>query len=321
MDSIIEEFKKRTTLSVNEDEPLKNHTSIRIGGEADYFVVVKNINQLMDAVRTCMELKIPYFVLGGGSNIVVSDKGFRGLVIKNESGEMTIEGTELVVDSGIMVPVLIRKMAELDLGGLEFLSGIPGTLGGAVVNNAGAFGDSIGNHIKSVIVLDPQGEVRVMLNEYLGFEYRNSIFKKEKDFNLKGVILRVRLITRKGMREEIIRKIENYLRLRKKQPKGYSCGSYFKNPKVSGKKIEKDWEGVIKEGRAPAGYLLERVGAKEIREGGACVSKEHANWIINPKGRAKATEIKNIANNLKKKISDKYGIELEEEIEYIGFDK
>lgn len=319
MENTIEKFKKRTALSVLADEPLKNHTSIRVGGEASYFVVVKNIKQLMDAVRSCMELKIPYFILGGGSNVIASDNGFKGMVIRNESGEMATEGTELVVGSGIALPVLVRKMAELDFGGLEFLAGIPGTLGGAVVNNAGAFGDEIGNHIKSVIVLDPTGEVRVVLNEYLGFGYRESIFKNEKDVKERGVILRVRLNVRRGMREEIIRKIENYLRLRKKQPKGYSCGSFFKNPKMPGGKIEKDWQGLIKDGRAPAGYLLERVGAKEMKEGGSCVAKEHANWIINPKGRATAVEIKKIADELKKRVSKKYGIKLEEEVEYLGF--
>lgn len=310
-------LKEKTGLEVEENVPLKNLTTMHVGGDARYLIVIRDVHELLQAGQAAIELGLKFFVLGGGSNIIVSDSGFDGVVIKNESGDMSIEGNEAMVDSGIKLSVLIRKLSELDLGGLEFLSGIPGTLGGAVINNAGAFGDNIANHLKSVTILDYEGEVRIVLRQDLHLGYRTSLFKKITEHEKRGIILRVRLVLRKGSREEIARKIDNYLRLRASQPKGYSSGSYFKNPHIE--LIEKEWEEVIKDGRIPAGYLLERVNAKGRREGGIFVSKEHGNWIMN-KGKGRAYEIKNLAESLKRDVDRHFGISLEEEIEYIGFD-
>jgi UDP-N-acetylmuramate dehydrogenase len=315
-DDLVEDLAKMSELEVKENVNLRDLTSIKVGGAAKYFIVTNNVQELINAFRAVIEMDIPYFILGAGTNVVISDDGFDGLVIRNESGEVTIEGNEVVVDSGIKLSILIKKLAELDLGGMEFLAGVPGTLGGAVVNNAGAFGDSISNHIKSITLLDPKGEVRIVLKEDLRFGYRTSIFKQIKDSRKRGIILRVRLVLRRGRREEIARKIGNYLRLRTNQPRGLSCGSFFKNPKV--KKVEDGWESVVREGRIPAGILLERIGAKGQKVGYAYIPNTHANWIIN-KGRAKASEIKTLAESLKDKVRERYDIDLEEEIEYIGF--
>lgn len=314
---MLKTLKEKTGLEVQEDIPLKNLTTMHVGGNARYFIKVSDVHELLSAAKAVIELGVKFFILGGGSNLIISDSGFDGVVIKNESGDMSIEGNEVMIDSGIMLPVLIRKLAELDMGGIEFLSGIPGTLGGAVVNNAGAFGDSIGNHIKSVTILDQQGEVRIILKNDLEFGYRTSIFKRVVEHEKRGIILRVRLTLRKGAREEIARKINNYLRLRADQPKGFTTGSFFKNPKIA--LVEKEWEQVIKDGRIPAGYLLERINAKGKREGAVFVSPKHANWIIN-KGKGKAEEVKTLAESLKAEVDRHFGVTLEEEIEYIGFD-
>ncbi|MCX6811332.1 MAG: UDP-N-acetylmuramate dehydrogenase [Candidatus Berkelbacteria bacterium] len=314
---MLDTLKEKTGLKVQENVPLKNLTTIHIGGNARYFIEARDVHELLAVAKTVVELGVKFFILGGGSNLIISDSGFEGVVIKNESGDMSIESNEVMVDSGIKLPVLIRKLAELDMGGLEFLCGIPGTLGGAVVNNAGAFGDSISNHIKSVTILDHKGEVRIVLKNDLQFGYRSSIFKQISEHEKRGIILRVRLILRKGAREEIARKINNYLRLRADQPKGLSCGSYFKNPKIE--LIEKEWEQVVKDGRIPAGYLLEQINAKGRRDGAVFVSPKHANWIIN-KGKGKAEEVKRLAESLKAEVDRRFGIQLEEEVEYIGFD-
>lgn len=314
---MLEILREKTGLEVEENVPLKNLTTMHIGGSACYLMVAHDIHELLQAGKAVIELKCKFFILGGGSNIIVSDLGFDGVVIKNESGDMSIEGNEVVVDSGIALGILIRKLSELDMGGLEFLAGIPGTLGGAVINNAGAFGDSIGNHIKSVTMLDNEGEVRIVLKNDLNFGYRTSYFKKIAKLEKRGIILRVRLILRKGAREEISRKINNYLRLRAGQPKGYSSGSFFKNPKID--LLEEGWETIVKDGRIPAGYLLEQAGAKGKKEGPIFVSTEHANWLIN-KGKGKSEEVRNLADSLKNDIDRKFGVKLEEEVEYIGFD-
>lgn len=314
---MLEILKQKTGLEVQENVPLKKLTTIVLGGEARYFIRAHDVHELLSAAKAVIELEAPFFILGGGSNIIISDEGFDGVVIKNESGEVSIESNEAVVDSGIKLSVLIRKLAELDFGGLEFLMGIPGTLGGAVVNNAGAFGDTISNHLKSVTILDREGEVRIVLKEDLKFSYRSSLFKQLSE-QKKVIILRVRLILRKGAREEIARKINNYLRLRTGQPKGMTCGSYFKNPKVE--IIEESWQPIIKDGRIPAGYLLEQINAKNRREGGVIVSSKHANWIMNS-GKGKAEEVKILADSLNADVVRKFGVKLEEEIEYIGFDK
>jgi len=312
---MLEELKKLGGIEVEENIPLKNLTTMRVGGNARYFVVAHDMHELLSIAKAVLKLNLNFFILAGGSNIIISDNGFDGVVIKNESGDVSLEGNEAMVDSGIALGVLIRKLAELDLGGLEFLAGIPGTIGGALVSNAGAFGDNISNHLKSVTILDPMGEVRIVLKDDLKFGYRESYFSKIKDFKERGIILRARLILRRGRREEISRKINNYLRLRSSQPKGFSCGSFFKNPKI--KIIEKDWETVVKDGRIPAGYLLEQVGAKGKNEGKICVSNDHANWLIN-RGKGSAEEIKALAESLKTEVDRRFGIKLEEEVNYIG---
>lgn len=313
---MLNKLKQKLGTSVQTNVPLKDFTTMKVGGEAEYFVQVSDINSLIEAVRVSRELKIDCFLLGGGSNVIISDKGIKGLVIKNEAAEISLEGQEVVADSGIALSLLIRKLAELDLGGLEFLAGIPGTLGGATVNNAGAFGDEIANHIKTVVLLDPSLEIKTVPKDELAFSYRNSVLRSGKGRN--QIVLRVRIILRKGRREEIMRKINNFLRLRESQPKGYSSGSFFKNPQVESPKAE--WGEVIKNGKVSAGYLLEQAGAKGLREEGMEVSDEHANWIINKKGRGTAEDIKKLAKAMKEMVKKKHGIELEEEVEYVGFD-
>lgn len=310
-----EEIKDKLSVSigspVESDVPLKNHVSLKVGGPAQYFVTVKNVDQLVKAVTSAYELKVPYIVLGGGYNVLPSDKGYKGLVICNQSSNMAFaEGnSQIIVDSGVPISKIINTAAGRGLGGLEFLFGIPGTIGGAVYGNAGAFSYEIGDFVKSVIMLAPRaGEMAVLKKDapWMEFSYRSSKLKSDfKQETFKPVILTVKLQLVKRRRDEIIGLMQANLKKKMaSQPlRETSAGSFFKNAGTTPEKT--------------AGYMLDQSGAKKMRVGGAAVSGMHANFLINRKN-ASAEDIKNLASNLKDKVSDKFNTILEEEIEYIG---
>lgn len=312
---------------IREHVVMRDYNTFKVGGVADYFLEVKEVDELVKAVRTAFSLKIPYFILGNGSNILFSDYGFPGLVIKNSTSNIAImqEKSQAIVDSGVMLGQLIMKLASADLGGLEFLYGIPGTVGGATYGNAGAWGSTIGDYLKNITLLesDPETGIPKIVQceaSWMDFGYRTSKLKKMKNIN-KPVILTVRLQLARSQKEEIMRKLNVYQSKRgKSQPIGHSAGSIFKNP------IPKELTNVTGAGtknmpefakERTAGYLLEASGAKKSKVGLAEVSNAHANFIVNHDG-AKAADIRTLIEEMREKVNQKFGIILEEEIEYIG---
>jgi len=291
--------------------PLRDFTGLKVGGVADYFFRANSIEELVKAVNVCFENDIPYFILGGGYNIVVSDSGFPGLVIKNECSNIFfgLDSSEVIVDSGVTLGKLINLAAGKDLGGLEFLYGVPGTVGGAIYGNAGSSGYEIGDFIKSITMLLPKHDKIAMvrkLPDWMEFSYRTTRLKNEyKNERFKPVILTARIQLARRRKDEILRLLkENLMTKKKTQPiEEKSAGSFFKNPDQKNDLL--------------AGYLLDKAGVKKLKVNGAVISKKHANFILNHKD-CKAEDIRKLADLAKEMVLDKYNITLEEEIEYIG---
>ncbi|MEI8143235.1 MAG: UDP-N-acetylmuramate dehydrogenase [Candidatus Berkelbacteria bacterium] len=293
------------------NEPLNDKVSLKVGGVADYYIEAKTVDDISRAIRFCFENKVPYFVLGGGYNILPADAGFQGMVIKNNANEaiFSASSSEVIVESGISIGRLINLAAGRDLGGLEFMFGIPGTVGGAIYGNAGAFGHEIGDFVKSatiLVVVEDRLETRKVDRSWFHFAYRESSLKKEsKRYAAKPIILTVTLQLARRRKDEILSMMKECLDKKKKtQPLDESsAGSFFKNP------------GQTKE--MSAGYLIEKVGGKKMKVGGSAVSSKHANFLVN-KNNASAKDIQDLAAKIKETVAEKYNVKLEEEIEYIG---
>jgi len=308
-------------LKIKEKIPLKEYTTFKIGGLARYFFVAKSREDLKNAILWAKKKKLLFFILGGGSNILFSDKGFKGLIIKMQNSKCKIKNTKVVAEAGVLLQKLVLETAKKGLSGLENLAGIPGTLGGAIWGNAGAFGREIGDLVEEVKVLDVGSsklEVKKLKKEDCKFGYRDSIFKKRKNWIILGATLKLK----RGKRKEIEEKIKEILRLRKeKQPLEFpSAGSVFKNvpiEKVS-KRIREKFREKIKDGLLPAGVLIEAAGLKGVQIGGAKISEKHANFIVNV-GNTKASDVKELIEKIKKEVKKKFKIQLEEEIKLVGF--
>lgn len=313
-------------LPVQEHVVMKDFTTFHVGGVADYFLEVKTTDELIQAVKTAVNLGIPYFILGNGSNILFSDYGFPGLVIKNSTLSISImkEKSQVIVASGVNLARLIMELASNDLAGLEFLYGIPGTVGGAIYGNAGAWGNAIGDYVKNITLLEKDVDGKIKIRQVdapqMEFSYRNSKLKKIKSKD-KPVILVARLQCSLGQKEEIIRRIKEVQDKRKRaQPVGFSAGSIFRNPifkemgNFSGSGT-KNMPEFPKE--KTAGFMLDRTGVKKLKIGGAEVSWAHANFIVNADD-AKAAEIRSLIEEMRARVHQKFGILLEEEIEYVG---
>lgn len=286
------------------NEPLAPHTTFRIGGPADFFYQAYTPDELIKGINTAKELNLTYFIIGGGSNLLISDSGFRGLVIKNLCRKILLQDNKITAQSGTSVSEVVELSVEQGLAGLEFAAGFYGTLGGAVYGNAGAFGRSICNVFEEGIILTPKGSLETVNRDYFEFDYRYTKLKISKD-----ILLSATLVLENGERERIKNKVEENIKLRKsKLPENQgSAGSFFKNIKSS----RTGSAGVS------AGYLLEQVGAKGMRVGDAMVFPKHANIIVNA-GKAKSEEVKTLAQTLKSRVKQKFNIELEEEVIYLG---
>jgi UDP-N-acetylmuramate dehydrogenase len=290
---------------------LKNFVSLRVGGVADYFYEANNIEELVGAVSAAYKSKMSYFLLGGGNNIVPSDAGFPGLVIKNNTSNIVFspDFSTVIVDGGVNMGKLINMAAGRDLGGLEFLFGVPGTVGGCIYGNAGAFGYAIGDFVKSITVMIPDEEKMKIVKytpDWMNFSYRSSRLKREYADSLhKPVILTATLQLVQRRKDEILRLMHEYLTQKKEtQPLGeVSAGSFFKNLGTAKDKT--------------AGFLLDTAGAKKMRVGGAEFSKKHANYLVNKKN-ATASDIRTLAEKAKDLVKEKHKVDLDEEIEYIG---
>ncbi len=281
------------------DKPLKNHTSIRIGGPADVFCSPGNIEDLKKVVSISKEYNIPFWVLGNGTNLLILDNGIRGLVINLNKGFKKIEFSDKIVKVGAGVSlVYLSKIAlNRELSGLEFACNIPGTLGGAIINNVGFKGNFMADIVQNVTFLTRENIIERTSKSDLNFNYRES--------NLKGksvIILEATLLLKEGNKEEIESKIKENTKIREnKQPlHKLNAGSIFKNP-----------PGYY------AGELVEKVGAKGLSRGKAEVSLKHANFIIN-NGDASSGDILYLIEEIEKRVKKIFGVKLEREIEILG---
>lgn len=285
---------------IKKNVSLENHATFRIGGKAKYFFVAKSKEDLIKAVKTAKKFKLPFFVLGGGSNILISDKVFKGMVIKNEARKFKIKGKKIIAESGVILNRVVESAVKAGLAGLEEGSGIPGTLGGAVYGNSGwPKGKwAIGDFVEKAEILLSDGKVKKVDKKWFNFEYRESKLKKLKN---KPIILEVVLKLKKSNRRDLEKKRREIFKIRsKKIPSGFSAGSIFKNPLGH-----------------YAGQLIDQCGLKGKKIGRAKISEKHANFIINL-GEAKSKDVLKLIKLAKQKVKNKFGIVLEEEIRIIN---
>ena len=285
--------------NVKQDEPMSMHTTFRIGGPAKYFVTPMDTEELSQVVALCKAEKVPFFMLGHGSNILVSDKGLSCVVIqlyKNYS-RFSINGDVVKAQAGVMLNRLGQAIKDAELTGFEFAAGIPGTLGGAVMMNAGAYGGEMKDIVEEVSLMDYDGNIILKKGEEMDFSYRHSIVEDE-DYIVLGATLRLK----KGNPKDIEDKMQEFAIARKtKQPLEYpSAGSTFKRP-----------EGYF------AGKLIMDSGLAGYKVGGAEVSKKHCGFVINS-DNATAADVLKLINDVKRIVKEKYQVDLEPEVRLIG---
>lgn len=309
---------------IQKNIPLAPLTTFRIGGMAKFFIEARDKDELSEAVEWAHEKKEKIFILAGGSNILINDNGIDGLVIKISNKELKAADEQIECGAGLELAKAVKIADDNGLTGLEWAAGIPGTIGGAVRGNAGAFGSSIGDSVKEVEIFDSvKMEFGKLDNKACVFDYRESIFKKDNGLK---IIWRVCLSLKTGSRKKIKEKMREYVKRRAgSQPKAASAGSFFKNltfadlrefnAKLAGAAEE---EGKVKKGMVGAGWIIEKIGLKGKTIGGAKISDEHANFIINA-GEATAGDVIMLASYIKQQARDKLGVQLKEEIRYMGF--
>ena len=278
-------------------EPMKNHTTFRIGGPADALALPKTPEEVAEVVHFCHEHAQPYYVLGNGSNLLVSDEGYRGLVLQlyRNFNDIQVNGETITVQSGAMLAAVARTAYQTGLTGLEF--GIPGTIGGAVVMNAGAYGGEMKNVLKEVTVLTKEGEVLVIPAKALELGYRTSVIPKNG-----WIVLGAVLQLKKGDQEQILARMEELKEQRiTKQPLDLpSAGSTFKRP-----------EGYF------AGKLIMDAGLRGFTVGGAQVSEKHCGFVVN-RGNATAADVWELICEVKRRVKEMTGVELEPEVKLLG---
>jgi len=311
---------------IQENISLAGHTTFKIGGPARWFFIAKNTEEIKKAISMAKELNLDSFILGGGSNVLVSDKGFNGLIIKIKNSKFKIQNSKIIyAEAGMNLGKLVEYSVSKGLTGLEWAAGIPGTIGGAICGNTGAFGKSISEVVTEaqVLVCDKKNNIKVKKynNKDCKFAYRDSILKRNK--NLIIVVAKIQL--EKGDKEKSQQMISEYLgQRRESQPLEYpSAGSVFKNLKFEIENLKllnkyPQLKRFSKHGMIPAGWLIEECGLAGKKIGSAMVSEKHANFIVNL-GKAKAEDVVILISLIKQKIRNKFGIQLQEEIEYIGF--
>ncbi len=320
MDELFEILKKALP-GIKKNVSLSRHTTFKIGGPANYFFVGKDKAGIIKALKLAKKFNIPYFILGGGSNMLASDKGFLGLVVKieNKNPKLKIgKGNILEAPAGILLADLVDFSVKNSLQGLEWAGGLPGTFGGGIRGNAGAFGGEIKDAIVQVVALDDTLKVRKLTNEQCQFSYRSSIFKKKN-----WVVLSAKVKLKPGDKKALTQIAQANKQYRKdKHPLEYpNAGSIFKNQDFADfsdqhknlllKVVKKDPFPVV-----PVAYLLSELGLKGTTIGGAQVSNKHPNFIVNL-GNAKAEDVLKIIELNKKHIKEIYGVELEQEVQFL----
>ena len=298
---ILEEIKKIIPKErIHLNEPMSKHTSFKIGGNAKILVNIVSVFELQEILKILKKENIRIIIIGNGSNILVSDKGIDGIVLKIEIKKFEIQKIDskyrITLGAGCKLGEISYKLADKNISGFEFASGIPGTIGGAIRMNAGAYGSEMKDIVNSITYIDRNGQISKINNKKAKFEYRNSIFSK-KDY----IIIETEIELESGKKEEIIEKIKEYQKNRiEKQPIEYpSAGSVFKRG-----------DGFI------TAKLIDECGLKGYQIGGAQISEKHAGFIIN-KGNAKAKDVEDLIKYIKKQVLEKFGVEIETEIEII----
>ncbi|MBM4234864.1 MAG: UDP-N-acetylmuramate dehydrogenase [Firmicutes bacterium] len=295
--SIVELLNHKLINGIKVNEPMADHTSWQVGGPADYYVSPVGLDELVEVLSVCCERKIPALVIGNGTNLLVLDGGIRGMVINIGPSFSYVKpvGEKLIVGAGTPMTLLAFTAAEESLSGLEFTVGIPGSLGGAVIMNAGAFGGYIGEKVGLVRLVNLEGKLVELKRDELEFGYRTS--------NLigKGVVYEIELNLTKGEQAVSKRQIDYFLAERQRRhPNLPSAGSVFRNLPDQ-----------------PAGQIIEQAGAKGICIGGAEVSTQHANFIVNT-GKATAADVLKLIKTVQALVKEQYGLELKPEVKIVG---
>lgn len=296
---------------------LRRLTTLKAGGEAEFFAESRTSAQLIETAAAFQLEGIKVTPLGWGSNFLASDHGVTGLVLLNQTRNITIEGEEVIADSGAAFQDLWLKTTQAGLVGLEFAVGIPGTVGGALVSNAGAYRSNISEFLIALEVVQ-DGRAEWVDPSWMEFKYRDSVLRCENPRS--AIIARTRFRLPKGDAKTSYDEAREYQRQRiGKQPPSASAGSFFKNVIDSklADTIEGLTEGMRKNSVVPAGFLIEQCGLKGFRIGGAMIGKKHANFLLNV-GGATATELRSLAHYAKEQVRSRFGVELEEEVMYIG---
>ncbi|MDO8658596.1 MAG: UDP-N-acetylmuramate dehydrogenase [Candidatus Levybacteria bacterium] len=329
MDKNLQELQKLFGSKIRIDEPMSKHTTFKIGGPAQYYVDVENIDDLVKAVNTSRRLKIPFFILGGGSNIIVSDSGVKGLMIKNNcrkievtsvvgkvknksaGGGIDIDKALVFAQSGVIMNQLVRYTIDEGLSGLEYQLGLPGTVGGAIYMNSNfpRKGVFVGDCVYKAKLLTESGEIKDVENSYFNFAYDKSILQQSREILL-SVIFNLKHLDKKILWERGTEAL-NYRT--ETQPKGVSAGCTFRNISIVDALRIPTPENITS-----AGYLIDKSGLKGKRVGDAMISEKHANFILNM-GEARAEDVVSLINLIKSEVKKKFGVDLHLEVKTLGF--
>jgi len=297
------DIRKMLTSVMTFDEPLAKHTTFGIGGPADCMVFPETREELSKLLKYAYQKKISAIFIGSGSNILVWDKGFDGIVIslKKSFKNLTIKrNSQIIVEAGVMLGTMVKQAMAAEIGGLESLIGVPGTVGGALIMNAGAFGSEISKYFEEAKTMTIEGDTKSYKKDEIEFSYRHSTFPKNE------ILLEATFQCKRGKPAEILkdRKVASDGRKSNQPLKFRSAGSIFKNPSDS----------------LAAGYLIDKTGLKGTERGGAAISEKHANFIVNM-GDATAADVLYLIKLAKKYVAKKFHINLELEVKLIGFPK
>jgi len=313
-------------LEIKQGIALAPYTTFKIGGPAKEFVVVKSEEELIEALHYAKENSLKYYILAGGSNVLFADEGFGGLVIRiSGAGEMKLLGEQNIECwVGENLGQIVNFAKENSLAGMEKLIGIPGSIGGAVRGNAGAFGVEMKDLVKKIRAIDISGEdsiIREYSNADCDFAYRHSAFKENPNIIILSVVLKLNI----GNKDEIFQKMREVIRTRnEKVPMGWvgSAGSFFENPHVENEELQKRFKEASgfrnPNGEIPAGWLISEMGLRGKKIGGIEVSEKHANFIINT-GGGTAQDVVMLTSFIKQQVRDNLGVQLKEEVNYIGY--
>lgn len=288
------------------EKPLAPFTTLQVGGPADLYYTLTDVEELPELIQAAKKLEIPFFVLGGGSNTIFHEKGFRGLIIHMKAKNIEIAGERIIADAGVLLSQVLQAAMKNGLTGMEKFMGLPGTVGGAVRGNAGAFGVETKDVVEKALIWNEEQGLHEAPASYFNFSYRSSTVKKRQG---QDIVLRVYYKLTKGDPKAAMKENAAVIASRlKKQPAGKNTGSFFKNPRPF------DSE----EGPAIyAGKLLDEAGCKGLRVGDIQVSDQHANWIMN-RGNATQTQVIELMKTMQERVKKQFNVQLEPEVQFVG---